>query len=180
MPEEYVEVATEEGTETQESQKPKKRKKDYLGIHKANKGKTGACLQLRMHRDNDCAFMELARQIDDMDSAKPYDWANKIMIKLGESDIGKLLSVLRGTWRTKNGNALDLYHESAKGNKRINFAPQTNPDYPGFYLKVSCAEKDKDGKALPLKQVALPIGLDEAELMRLALERAYMLLLGWR
>lgn len=179
MPEEYVEDG-EVATETRESPKQKKKRKDYLGIHKANKNTTGACMQLRMHRDNECAFMELARQIDDMDSKAPYDWANKIMIKLGESDIGKLLSVIRGTWRTKKGDGLDLYHESQKGNKRISFAPQTNPDYPGFYLKVSCAENDKDGKPLPLKQVALPISPDEAELMRLALERAYLLLLNWR
>lgn len=166
--------------ETKKGSKKSKRR-DYLGIYKANRNKTGSVLQLRMHNRGECAFLEMAKQIDDMDSERPYDWENKLVVKLDESDIGKLLSVLNDTWKTSKGTGLELFHENSKGNKRISFAAQSNPQYPGYFLKVSSQEEvEKDGKKeKKTSQIQIPISPDEAELMKIALTEAYRIILGW-
>ncbi len=154
------------------------KKDNYLAIYKANKNKNGAALQLRLHRDHECAFFEAAQQIDDMDSKNPYDWAKKIVVKLGETDIGKLLMLLEDKVET-----LKLYHQNEKGSKVIEVKKQTG-NYKGYFLTISAAGKeytDKEGKKVPAKssRVSLPIGDDEAELMKIALKTAYSRMLGW-
>lgn len=154
------------------------KKDNYLAIYKANKNTTGAALQLRLHRDFECAFFEAALQIDDMDSSNPYDWGKKIVVKLGESDIGKLLSLLED-----KVDSLKLFHQNEKGSKIVEVKKQTG-NYKGYFMTISASMKetvDKDGNKVPAKntRVSLPIGDDEAELMKLALKTAYNRILGW-
>lgn len=149
------------------------KKDNYLAIYKANKNKNGAALQLRLHRDHECAFFEAAQQVGDMDSATPYDWAKKIVVKLGDSDIGKLLMLLEDKVDT-----LKLYHQNDKGSKIIEMKKQTG-NYKGYFLTISSAAKALGDKPAVNTRVSLPIGDDEAELMKIALKTAYSRMLGW-
>jgi hypothetical protein len=154
------------------------RRKD-IGIYKANKDKKGSVAQFKIANDNSCMFLELAKQFDDMDSDAPYDWENtKITVKLGFADICKMLAYFRGGTEEK---PLKLFHQNERGSKSIEMQYQSK--YNSFYLKVSCKEKkkNKDGTDGPeeLKQVAVPISVDEVELLRVGMNRALELMLNW-
>lgn len=153
------------------------RRKD-IGIYKANKKMTGSVAQFKIARDNSCMFLELAKQIGDMDSKMPYDWENsKITVKLGIPDITKMMNFFR---RGGEAEALKLFHQNDKGSKSIELSWQEK--YNTFYLKVSAKEKmkDKEGKEKEeLRSVAVPIGLDEVELLMVGFTRGLELILGW-
>lgn len=159
------------------------RKRDFLGIYKANRNKNGAVAQFKLAGERvdargdkippSCMFLELAKQVRPMDDAKPYDWENtKITVKLGETDIGKLLSLLNGTLPLQEDpkkEDLMLFHQNQNGNKIIKFKKQSR----GYYMKVSVKEGSKSDA------IALPISWDEAELLKIALQRGYQIILGW-
>lgn len=152
---------------TTEPKKTMKKKENYLAVYKANGKKTGAALQLRLHHTGECAFFEAAPQVGEVDSDKPYDWGKKLVVKLGDGDIGKLLHLFNS-----GGAALKLYHENAKGNKIVELKKQTG-NYSGYYLTISAQAEGKNTR------VGLPLSDDEVELMKLALGRAYLVMLGW-
>ena len=149
------------------------RKKDFIGIYKANKNNNGAVAQFKLGSEKDCMFMELAKQVRPMRDSKPYDWENtKITVKLGDADIGKLLALFNGTLPTETDPTkpdLFLFHKNAKGNKMIKLKKQAR----GYYMKVSISEGDRKDA------VALPISWDEAELLKIALTKGYEIILGW-
>lgn len=149
------------------------KKRDYVGIYKANKRNNGAVAQFKIAHLKDCMFLELAKQVRDMDDPKPYDWENsRITIKLGETDIGKLLSLFNGTMPLSDDpkkEDLMLFHKRESGNKVIKIKKQER----GYYLKVSI---DEDGRK---DAIAIPISWDEAELVKIALSRGYEIILGW-
>lgn len=149
------------------------RKRDFVGIYKPNKNMNGSVAQFKMGSQRDCMFLELAKQVRPMDDSKPYDWDNtRITIKLGEVDIGKLLALFNGAYPPSTDptkDDLQLFHENAKGNKVIKFKRQDR----GYYMKVSIKEGDRQD------QIAIPIGWDEVELLRIALTRGYEIVLGW-
>lgn len=139
-------------------------------IYKARSGADfsgGAAAQFQLSSDNSCVFLELARQIADKESPRPYDWDKKIIVKLGQGDIGKLLHFMNSC---ANGETLDLFHKNEKGNKILKLTAQDR----GFYLKVSAKEGDNQADG-----ISLPIGWDEAYLLKLALERAFLNILSW-
>jgi hypothetical protein len=145
-----------------------------IGIYKANKNKNGSVAQFKMANDNSCMFLEMAKQIGDMDSDAPYDWTNtKIAVKLGIPDITKMLLYFRAGTEDK---PLKLFHQNERGSKSIEMVYQEK--YNSFYLKVSMKEKDKEGKEV-MRQCAVPISLDEVELLRVGMNRALELMLGW-
>lgn len=152
------------------------RKRNYVGVYKPSKdfkNRPGSVAQFKLGGQLDCMFLEMAKQIRPMDDPKPYDWENtRVTIKLGEVDIGKMLALFRQTLPLNpdpQKEDLMLYHENAKGNKVIKFKVQER----GFYMKVSVKEGDKTD------QISIPISFDEAELIRIALEEAYRIMLGW-
>lgn len=155
-------------------------RRDYVGIYKPKRnyanGTGGAVAQFKLGAQRDCMFLELAKQTDAMDSPRPYDWENtRISIKLGIADIGKLLSLFNGTWplaADPQKPDLDIFHVNAKGNKALKIKKQDR----GYYLKASISEKGETNRQ---DSIAIPIGWDEAELIRLALERGYTIMLGW-
>lgn len=150
------------------------RRRDFVGIYKPRNGiKGGAVMQIKLSGTRDCMFMELAPQVRAKDDPSPYDWKEqRIAIKLGEADIGKLLALLNGTLplnpdtRTPD---LELFHKNPKGSKIIKIKKQDH----GYYIKVSMKEGGKQ------VSVALPVGWDEAELVRVALNKGYEIMLGW-
>lgn len=158
-------------------------KKDFVGIYKPRKDiRGGAVAQFKLGSKKDCMFLELAQQTAPMDSERPYDWDNtRIAIKLGATDIGKLLALFHGRIEPnpdKDKSDLELFHKNEKGNKVIKIKEQPN----GFYLKVSQKETyiGEDGKSVDRQNaIAIPISWDEAELVSIALRRGYELMLGW-
>lgn len=149
------------------------RKRNYLGIYKPNRNNNGSVAQFKLGSQQDCMFLEMAKQVRPMDDPKPYDWDNtRITIKLGEVDIGKMLALICGALPPNpdpQKEDLMLYHENAKGNKVIKFKRQDK----GFYMKVSIKEGDRTD------QISIPISWDEAELLRIVLSRGYEIILGW-
>lgn len=160
-----------ETVEEKKQEKVKKRKRDFFGIYKANKNKNGAAAQFKMSRDQTCLFLELAKQTADMKSSAPYDWKNqRILVKLGPPDIGKMLALLHGTLPlpAKGGDPdLKLYHQTDKGNKVITMRRQPL----GYYLEVSASENNI--------KIRMPVTVDEGELLAIVLRKAYELILGW-
>ena len=146
-----------------------KRKKDFVGIYKPNRKNTGSCAQFKLGSEKTCMFLEVANQV----GHQSFDWSKKINVKLGESDIGKMLSLFNCVLplqQDKNKPDLEIFHKTpGGGNKTIKFKVQDN----GYYMKVS----HQSGRELT--SVALPIGWDEAELIKIALTKGYEIILGW-
>lgn len=155
-----------------------KRRND-IAIYKANKRKSGSVAQFKMGGDDTCMFLELAKQVRDMDDSKPYDWENKIIVKLGYTDISKILAYFAPQimyYRTPP-NSLKLFHQTSKGSKSIELKWQSN-EYKGnktysYYLTVSSKQGDVVNK------VSVPISLDEVELLKVGFNRALEIILCW-
>jgi len=87
-----------------------------IGIYKANKNVTGAVAQFKLGSNNDCMFLELAKQTKPMDDSAPYDWENtKITVKLGIADITKMMAY----FKMDTDDALKLFHRTPKSTKTI-------------------------------------------------------------
>ena len=156
-------------------------KRADIGIYKANKKKSGSVAQFKMGSKNDCMFLELAKQVRDMDDPKPYDWDNtKICVKLGTVDITKMMAYFAGQlmyYRTAP-EPLKLFHKTPTGSKTIEMKWQSN-EYQGkttysYYLSVSSKSGSQDAI-----RIACPISLDEVELLKVGFTRALEIILAW-
>jgi len=140
-----------------------------VAIYKPNKKQTGGVAQFKLGNRNDCMFLEVAKQTAPMSSDKPYDWVNtKIVVKFGIADITKVMAYFR---LNEPNTPLKLFHKTDKGSKAIELKWQS--DYRSYYLSVSSKEGDE------LKRAAVPIGLDEVELLMVAFNRALEIILNW-
>lgn len=156
------------------------KRRGQIGIYKANKRESGSVAQFEMSRNNDCMFLEMAKQHAPMDSSKPYDWDNKIIVKLGHTDICKILAFFspQMMYYSRPPEPLKLFHQNDKGSKGIELKWQER-EWQGkktysYYLTVS----SKVGDADPLK-ISVPIGLDEVEYLKVGFAKALELILGW-
>lgn len=149
-----------------------KRRRD-IAIYKPTSKTNGAVAQFKLGLKNDCMFLECAKQIAPKESPKPYDWENKIIVKLGEPDITKMLAYFN---LHKPGAPLKLHHQSPSGgNKRIELKWQEYNGRPQYYLSVSHQLEDKTIKT----QLGLAIALDEVEYLKIGFKRALEIILGW-
>ena len=147
-------------------------RKDFC-IYKPNGKGTGGVAQFKMHRQDECMFLECASQVRPMDDPKPYNWDAKIIVKLGMVDIGKLLGYFA---LNAPQSALKLYHESPNGaNKTIELKYQEYKGAPSYFLSIST----KENKEASVQRVSLPVGLDEVELLKVCLKQAVRLMLAW-
>jgi hypothetical protein len=150
-----------------------KKRTRNLSIYKANQKNTGSAAQFSISSSRDCMFLECAKQIAPMDSERPYDWDNKVCVKLGLPDISKFLAYLQ---EHKPSYPLKLYHETpGGGNKSIEFKYQEYKERPGYFMSVA-AQK---GKGEELTKLSIPVGMDEAALLLVALRRGVEIILGW-
>lgn len=149
------------------------RRRGEIAIYKANQKNTGAVAQFKLGNKNDCMFLEIARQIAPMDSERPYDWDNKIIVKLGIPDITKMLSYFKFN---APAEPLKLFHQSDKGSKTIELKYQEYNNKPSYYLTVSSKGADPKSEAV---RVGLPVGLDEVEYLSIGLIRAVEVILDW-
>lgn len=156
-------------------------KRGDIGIYKANKKKTGSVAQFKIGSKNDCMFLEMAKQVRDMEDPAPYDWQNtKICVKLGIADITKMLAYFapQMMYYRVEPQPLDLFHKTPSGSKTISLKWQCN-EFKGkktysYYLTVSSKEGSKD----PIR-IACPISLDEVELLKVGFSKALEIILGW-
>lgn len=149
------------------------KRRGEIAIYKPNPKKTGAVAQFKLSNNDDCMFLEIAKQIRGMKDSRPYDWENKIVVKLGTPDICKFLAYLN---LSAPGAPLSIFHQSpAGGNKTVEFKYQEYNGRPGYYMTVSYQQaKDK-----PANRVAVSIGLDEVEFLKVGFKKALEVILSW-
>ena len=149
-------------------------KRGEIGIYKPNKNMTGAVAQFKLSNNDDCMFLEATKQVRPQKSSRPYDWDNKIIVKLGTSDICKFLAYLN---LSAPGSPLKIYHQSpAGGSKGIEFKYQVYNGKPGYYLTVSHKKPGEDGE---VSRVSIGIGLDEVEFLKVGFKKALEVFLSW-
>jgi len=149
------------------------RRRADIAMYKANPKKTGSVAQFKMANNNDCMFLECANQIGEPKSSKPYDWENKIIVKLGTTDICKMLAYFR---LHQPNAALKIYHESpGGGNKGIELKWQEYNGRQSYYLTVT-HQRNKGDKP---NRVGTPIGFDEIEYLIVGFQKALELILNW-
>lgn len=150
------------------------RRRGDIGIYKANKNKTGSVAQFKIGHKNDCMFLEMAPQIREMDNKSPYDWENKLIIKMGTTDITKMMAYFRPQilYSKNPPQPMKLFHKNTRGTKSIELKWQ--PKYNNYYLSVS----SKEGQDAPVR-IAIPISLDEVELLMVGFARALEIILAW-
>ncbi len=140
-------------------------------------GEGGAIqLQLSYKKDNErepwMVFLEAAKQSGKNDKGNDtFDWDNKIVVKLGENDLGEMISVLEGRKDAVGGERGTLFHNTpGGGNKVIGFQAAIDNDgnRTGYYLNISAQSADKKTSS----KVGIVIHHHEASLFLVLLKRA--------
>ena len=154
----------------------KKYSKAYM-LYKANNSGSGSASQWNLGSEKDCVFLEMTNQKgkDEKGNAS-FDWNNKIRFKLGESDIGEIISVLSGI---KNGvgpfdkdkqKHKGLFHSNPSGNAILYFGT----DQEGV-LRIYLSVK-RDGET---KRVQHAITTGESCVLNTMLRRALEVMYAW-
>lgn len=137
-----------------------------LALYHPNSAGTGAALQLepRLNRQEsdryNCFFLAMAPQRTvagrngDKTVPASFDWANKLTVKLGFSDICEILAVLEGRADKLGGQKSGLFHKN--GNSCTIISLQ-KAEKGGYFLNLS--RKSADSAAA----VRVNIALSESE-----------------
>jgi len=72
----------------------------------------GCAMQFEYSDSANCGFLSLAHQISDMGSSRIFNWEAKMIFKLGENDIGSILSFLN-----EREPYCKLFHQGKSNNK---------------------------------------------------------------
>ena len=153
-------------------------------IYKGVTGKLGALrLSLkepysdtRREKPHGCVFLDLAPAID----KNIYDWNNqKIVMALGITDLGKIVSYLRAPNHNIFKGTLNLYHDKGAGtaDKNKHVTTVTINKVAGkdnFFLSAS----QKENGAV-IKQATVTISPDEAVVIGTLLQTAISRILSW-
>ncbi len=156
---------------------------DRLTFYHPTSSGTGTSLRLdfRLRRPEEeresCFFLELAKQktsagrTADGERVRPtFDWANKIVVKLGLMDACELLTVLEGRCEQLRGGK-GLFHDSGEATTVFQFRRQSEP--PGYVLDVSRKPKGENAEAI---KTHILLSEAEAIAVRLYLQHAIGLL----
>ena len=154
----------------------KKFNKGFI-MYKAQNSGNGSASQWSLGSEKDCVFLEMASQTekDDKGNAR-FDWGNKIRFKLGDADIGEIISVLVGVkdgvgpFDEKNKKYKGLFHSNPSGNAILYFGKDRNGT-----LRI-CLSVQKNGDQTRV-QHAITIG--EACFLNILLRRAIELMYDW-
>lgn len=115
-------------------------------FYKARNDGNGSASQWNLSSNKDSVFLEMANQKgkDDKGNAR-FDWDNKIRFKMGDADIGELLSVMVGLqdgvgpWDDAKKKHKGLYHSNPSGNAMLYFAKDNTGRFR-IYLSVKRGE----------------------------------------
>ena len=146
-------------------------KRRDIAIYKPNLKKTGSVAQFKLGGANDCMFLECTRQIGEMTGSNPYDWKNKIIVKLGTTDLCKMLAYFN---LYQPASPLKLMHKLGTSNQLIELKWQEYNGHSSYYLSVS--HKAGDAEA---NRVSIPIALDEVEYLVVGFRKALEIILDW-
>ena len=146
-------------------------------LYKARKEGDGAASQWSLASNKDCVFLEMTKQIgkDDNQNAK-FDWENKIRFKLGEADIGEILSVLVGLQKgvgpydIQSEKHKGLFHSNPSGNAILYFGKDDAGRFK-IYLSVK-----KNGEKTVVSHL---ITKGEACVLSTLLRRAIEIMYNW-
>ena len=147
-------------------------------MYKATRDGNGAASQWDLAKEKQAVFLEMTNQIgkDDKGNAR-FDWDNKISFKLGQTDIGEILSVLVGMQdgvgqldRDKNKHK-GLFHSNQGGNSILYFAKDERGTLR-MYLSV------KKGENKTVAQHAISKG--EMCILSTLLRRAIEVMYEWK
>jgi hypothetical protein len=148
-------------------------------IYRAKPDGNGVATQFCFAKEKESIFIEMAKQLsgkDDNENAI-FDWKNKIIFKLGMTDIGEILSVLQniklgvGPKDKDSENYKGLFHSNDKGNSILKFEKNK---YGGFYIGLSVKKEGLD--PVNLKHT---ISSGEATILNILLDRAVGLIYDW-
>ncbi len=99
-----------------------------FALYHANASGTGCAMKIELHpatgEEDGCFMLKLANQLTASDMRGPvkrfatFNWAKRITVKLGFSDICKMLQVFRGECESID-DGKGLYHRSAKRSTKI-------------------------------------------------------------
>ena len=116
-----------------------------LAFYHANAKGTGCAVQLSLHPAHGCVEGSIrihlanqktvGRRAGGTPQFPTFDWENKIVVKLGFTDLAKFLQVFRGECESIDGGH-GLYHRTAKGMTNITLRHLVEPT-PGYVLCVS-------------------------------------------
>jgi len=134
---------------------------NFYPIYKPNGKGTGGAIQFKpdFESKNGCIFINAANQAGE----KSYDWGNKVIMKLGMSDIGKIMALLIG--RTKE---CKLFHKSDRGQTTFDLKPGTSY---GYMLRTT--------STISGSTVNLPVSDDEAEILLTLLRHVVPIFARW-
>lgn len=120
-------------------------------------------------------FWTMAQQTGtDANGNASFGWGQQgkhVVVKLEETDVGEILSVIRG-FKASAGTDKGMFHQNATGNSVINFSAKE--DNSGFYVKIS-AKKDKEEKVAVQHVLSLADAMVLETLLRQFLVKKY----GW-
>lgn len=148
-------------------------------MYRVKNDNTGVAAQFQFSSEKRCVFLEMARQTKEKDKNgfATFDWANKIIFKLGAVDLGEILSVLGnrkdGAGQPITGGGFKgLFHSNSDGNSILKF--EKGKSF-GYYMDLSV--KKNDANAIKMN---LTIGDSECEIMRVVFEDAIRAIYCWR
>lgn len=159
-------------------------------IYKPNKQGTGAATEWQLSRkdtkyNNVMFFLVGAAQDgkDENDNSK-FSWQDKsrsVTMKMGEFDIGEILSVLNGL-KNSAGTDKGIFHKNEKGNTILSFSKYFRKDeksgeevFIGYALRLSKKQND-GGTAFQVQHL---LTFSEGEVLRVLLGEALKEIYGW-
>lgn len=101
-----------------------------------------------------------------------FDWKNAINVKMGENDLGEVMSVLERR-KSSVGSKGSLFHETpGGGNKIIGF--EVNKERGGYNLSVSSKNKNGD-----LQKNRITLSDSEASILLVLLKKSIEKMYQW-
>lgn len=109
-----------------------------------------------------CMFFEIANAIEGSDK---MDWNNKINMKIGVSDIGKILAGL------KSRKEIKIYHENSQGNSALNIAEGQQPGTFAFNFSKKVGDQ--------VQRANIYLNVEDMNVFLILLETGLPAMLGW-
>ncbi len=134
-------------------------------LYKMKKEGNGSALSVSPNFRNKAMYLSLAAQ----GGEGKFDWKNKIVLKLSDSDVASMLAVLSG----KMDKHDKIYHEYNDNVTKGGFGKSTK--YPGFGMRLSKGKKGQD----PDRTISVFVSTAEAVLLEEVLRHGFRLMLGW-
>lgn len=136
-------------------------------IYKPNSRGSGGAVSFSLNSGKGAVFVEAANQKGE----RQFDWENKIIMKWGLSDLGSILSGLRG-----RQPQVKLFHQTERSNSACALNARENPEQGAPFLFTISRQESADRQ---VRKVAVTLSESEAAILETALEHAILRILAW-